>query len=755
MATVAKWNLRRQLRNSSHKFGSLSSFPYHSFSNSDTATLIDSSKEKRRKRCRAQQGLLFVNNSKQSSIQVPQALSFMGATRDIQRLLVRNFSSTRASMDEHSINANIQKMNNRENNTDKKNTIEHLEQQLDELLEGNGGFFQPNNYRNVWTLAPNSAGTNESGSNEVSKNITSKGSRRTSRQFRLFPLDSDPRLDRQSRFLLELLQTLQEVGLTHTNDRVTTERCNAIIQRLATPPEQNNTNSDENEDVSTETQEESSASPQRSKNPTVVDFSSILDTWQRIERARTILESMESYIPIQQTSGNQIPMELPVPSHETYFTILKLYSSAKQLSVKHLSRFRQINHAVAASKNNSGNHEDCVALLEAANEAPLVATAIVEKMEASGKLALMPSDLHWNQVLSCYANAIRRQNRPLEAATLLYKLAQSKPKTSAAASAVGKNNNSSTKGRGLTDASSFLHALRACSDDVALKNYEKYRSGSSTLPTESSSFWKNKEAFAKLALAVAQRIWKGLQEEQVIIEATTTNYHTTNSNSQTRQDHLTGLLDSNEIPDANGNDDDLTTPMPEDTIAMRSHHFVHMLKAGRNFAPLFSLEQQNRIQEQPTATASEGRELMDLRRRHQKWMQRIFNECCQHRKVNIHVLQEIVYQGAVLAVDNNDSNNDGTMDKNGAKDLLEWVGEIVVPSPDGVSDKDVAQFCERWETEIVPTLLEPNPERQPVRTSNHRSKIPWRDLNSVYANTIPQTRMLLRFLPSQWSARAD
>ena len=46
-----------------------------------------------------------------------------------------------------------------------------------------------------------------------------------------------------------------------------------------------------------------------------------------------------------------------------------------------------------------------IALLESTNEAPPTAKAIVETMETSGELALAPSSLHWNQVLSCYANA--------------------------------------------------------------------------------------------------------------------------------------------------------------------------------------------------------------------------------------------------------------------------------------------------------------------------------------------------------------
>merc|ERR1712194_287100 len=63
-----------------------------------------------------------------------------------------------------------------------------------------------------------------------------------------------------------------------------------------------------------------------------------IDHWQRTERARSILECMEMYVPLEEQKnyntpgGTQtIPMiELPIPTHETYLTLLKMYASGKQ-----------------------------------------------------------------------------------------------------------------------------------------------------------------------------------------------------------------------------------------------------------------------------------------------------------------------------------------------------------------------------------------------------------------------------------------
>ena len=324
--------------------------------------------------------------------------------------------------------------------------IEILQQQLDKLLmEGNGKVFP---YQNVWKVSSSTSGDDDDDYQSTISHILS-------------PLDSDKHLDRQSRFLLELLQTLQQVGLTNTSDRVTTERCNAILNQLAATPQ-------------------SRSSKRNKSRPSNNSIESVVDHWQRIERAKTILDAMETYKDLEQSLRGQIPTDLPCPSHDSYFAVLRLYGAAKQVSQKELD-------SIVTDKTITNEN---LVLLQNANEAPLAAKAIVETMEASGKLALLPTSLHWNQVLSCYANAVRRPNRPLEAATLLYDLLQHESL--------------------VVDAFSFAHVLRACSDATALEEYYERSKDA----VESSEFRKEKESFAKLALAVSKRVWNGLQQQQ-------------------------------------------------------------------------------------------------------------------------------------------------------------------------------------------------------------------------------------------------
>ena len=367
---------------------------------------------------------------------------------------------------------------------------------------------------------------------------------------------------------------------------------------------------------------------------------------------------MESYLEQQNVSlSSPIPIDLPVPSHDTYFWMLKLYSSAQQTSEQDLES--------AKSKMEYAVYD--ITLLEAATEAPLAVRAIVEQLQKSDNLALQPTSLHWNQVLSCYANALRRPNRPLEAATLLYELSE--------------NDNSNAT----IDASSFAHVLRACADSTALEDYYDFYKAAT--PNNNAEFWTKKETFAKLALGVAERVWKGLEQEQ----------------------EKTGKTKSQGTADG---------------IHMNSHHFVHMLKAGRNIAThlIFDSKQPQQQQQQQQKWLQA----------HEEWMRSIWQEGCRHQMVNIHVLQEILYQGAVLQHGNGD-------------DYLEWIERIVLPkqSDDSV---DLARFRSRWKTEILPSLLE---------SRNKNSVDSNSKLESFYASTIHQTRILMRSLPSRWKAKAD
>ena len=495
-------------------------------------------------------------------------------------------------------------------------------------MEGNGKSFP---YQNVWKVSSTTGANDQSTISHI-----------------LSPLDSDKHLDRQSRFLLELLQTLQQVGLTNTSDRVTTERCNAILNQLAATPQ-------------------SRSSKRNKSRPSNNNIESVVDHWQRIERAKTILDAMETYKDLEQSLRGQIPTDLPCPSHDSYFAVLRLYGAAKQVSQKELD-------SIVTDKTITNEN---LVLLQNANEAPLAAKAIVETMEASGKLALLPTSLHWNQVLSCYANAVRRPNRPLEAATLLYDLLQHESL--------------------VVDAFSFAHVLRACSDATALEEYYERSKDA----VESSEFRKEKESFAKLALAVSKRVWNGLQQQQQQEQK-----GESNSSAEEPMD---------------------TAPSTTTAIDMNSHHFVHMLKAARNFATLIVL--------------GDNAEHEQLRQDHHEWMRSIFEECCRHQKVNIFVVQEILYQGAILAVDSNTSNQH--------QELFEWVHDILVSSEtDNSTSVDLARFRGRWDSDILPKVLKLQQQQQQQQEATSSMQL-------IYAKTREQTRILFKYVPSRWRAKAD
>lgn len=272
------------------------------------------------------------------------------------------------------------------------------------------------------------------------------------------PLDDAPVVDGQSRMVLDLLNKLFQVGLTKTVDRVTTERVHAVLQQLADLPQQT-TNS----------------------------------MWQRAERGRALLEAMEQFEELRDEPS--LPLSLPIPTHETYWRVLRMYSS------KYLH----------GTKDKHGK------------DVPEICRAIVQRMQDSGHLELQPTVIHWNQVLSAYANS-RSETRPLDAAKLLYEL----------------------DSKGMTDASSFSHALRACS---AL----------------SARHQTVTPKFVEIAIPVAQRIWSGLKQS--------------------------------------------------DSIDIQPYHFTHILRVFRN--------------------------IPDVAKRDEA-AYKVFSEAIQARKVNIHVLNELL-----------------------------------------------------------------------------------------------------------------
>lgn len=187
------------------------------------------------------------------------------------------------------------------------------------------------------------------------------------------PLSEDPVLDRQSRFVLDLLNKLFRVGLTKIADRVSTERVHYLFDKLESLPDR-----------------------------------SSRSMWQRAERARVLLEAMELFEEFREAPN--LPLSLPLPTHATYWRVLKMYSS------KYLHGANELNRNV-----------------------PEICHSLVSRMKESGRLELQPTAMHWNQVLIAYANS-SYEDRPIKAAQLLYDL----------------------DAQGMTDASSFSHTLRAC-----------------------------------------------------------------------------------------------------------------------------------------------------------------------------------------------------------------------------------------------------------------------------------------------------
>lgn len=222
------------------------------------------------------------------------------------------------------------------------------------------------------------------------------------------PLDNAQVLDGQSRMVLDLLNKMYQIGLTKTTDRVTTERVHTLLQQL--------------EDIPLQTSE---------------------SMWQRAERGRVLLEAMEKYEDLR--DERHLPLPIPLPTHETYWRVLRMYSN------KFLSGYKAQQHNV-----------------------PALCHAMVQRMQESGRLELQPTAIHWNQVLSAYANS-SSDERPVQAVTLLYELEK----------------------KGMTDASSFSHALRACSALIARNE-------------------RSTPKFVEASLPIAQRIWAGLKKSEFI-----------------------------------------------------------------------------------------------------------------------------------------------------------------------------------------------------------------------------------------------
>eukprot|EP00536_Pseudo-nitzschia_multiseries_P006168 jgi/Psemu1/14638/gm1.14638_g len=583
--------------------------------------------------------------------------------------------------------------------------------------------FRHREYQNVWTRS-RTAAANSNNYNGDRDREESGASASASTSTELVPLEFRPKLDRQSRFLLQLLQNLYQVGLTHTVDRVTTERCNALLEQLA------------NATALGDGEEEDHNDNGNGNNNNNNSFSPRLDHWQRVERARAILEGMELFVPLLRNHGSAIPTELPVPSYDSYSHVLKLYGSIPGGSDRETQR-------------DANGQQPRLPWLEAAH--PLRARAIAERLDNLDffrSLVGRPStSWHWNQVLACHAAAGPRANRPVATATLLYELANANANSTANSTASSNanangtaNSNSrsnSTARHRKTDAISFAHALRSCQDESALEDYHYYdyydeaQNASGESGTARPNEAKEREDFVRLALAVAKRVWKGLVKEQ---QQQRQQQHSKGSiNNQHRRDHLSGLLDEP------GSGTHGTHGTQQSFLLINSFHCLHMLRVGRNFATLRAL-------------AKDDDTIGD---RHHEWMKEAWNACIEHQVVNVHVLQEVMYQGAVLfGEDENDRNsNESSSSSAGGDAALDWVRAIVW-SPKSSSSSSSSLPTADWETQVLPRLTAVRDKHQHQQQTQHNPRGK-RTPESIYASTIQQTRELMRFLPSGWRIRAD
>ena len=299
----------------------------------------------------------------------------------------------------------------------------------------------------------------------------------------LEPLDN-VFLDNQSRFVLQLLQDMYQISLARRKDRITTQRCNAVISKLL---DDSNITSARNDGGRDSTQKRHS---HRIK--------------QHADRAYAILLAMEMFLPLQeQFQHTKLPVPLPVPNHETYWSVLKLYAS------RYLHGDRDVPMR-------------CRAIVERMREfsSSPMSSPLVQKH----RLELKPGSLHYNLVLAAWANS-KDPRRPLEAAQLLYHLHTQE--------AEGAGN--------FIDASSYSHAFRAC---LSLD-----KRGQVLTPE-----------FKELAPEVAVRLWTALlrQHEDSTSEGETHQHLGDENGRQAGDEAGEEMMDrypkpiENNVPDARG-----------------------------------------------------------------------------------------------------------------------------------------------------------------------------------------------------------
>jgi hypothetical protein len=166
------------------------------------------------------------------------------------------------------------------------------------------------------------------------------------------PVDFEP-ADYATRHLVQLLQELFHTGRPLTGDRITTDRCNYVLQLLLKKNEVQGRAA--RADVILQTMELFDTY----HSPTIVDTD---------PSSSSSSPSLRQQQKPQQLQPHRLPMEIPKPNRYTYNTLLQLYARTR-----------------------------------GSRDIPLRCQALVEKMEwryrVLGELDMKPHVFHWNQVL--------------------------------------------------------------------------------------------------------------------------------------------------------------------------------------------------------------------------------------------------------------------------------------------------------------------------------------------------------------------
>jgi len=173
--------------------------------------------------------------------------------------------------------------------------------------------------------------------------------------------------------------------------------------------------------------------------------------------------------------------------------------------------------------------------------------------------------------------------------------------------------------------------------------------------------------------------------------------------------------------------------------------------------------------------------IQHLRERHEEWIRTIVQECIQHSKVNVFILQEMMYQGKILVgssggsgsgrgradidIDNDNDNNN--------EEYLKWIQRVLLPSTASTNDSSSMNnnntrshssssnamhdsMSRKWETEMVPALVEAA-KKSKARSMNHNNSKNNKNKSksTTYATVIQQTKTLIKYLPSHWRSKAE